>query len=162
MFSAFNAYFTAKNKYEFDHAGELNACPARVWQTLVDFRGWSDWWDGLEHIELLNPAASLDRGSRIRSSWRGGLPYSLTFDAVVREVVPEKGLRFFVTGDLSGHGNCCLTPVNGKTYLRFSWHVAPTKLWFKMTAPIAHSVFRENHDHIIHQAGRRLALSIAK
>ncbi len=158
MFNAFNAYMTAKNQYEFDYAGEINACPARVWQTLVDFQGWPAWWEGLERIEPLGPVDSLARGSRIRSSWRGVLPYSLTFDAVVREIVPEKSLEFFVTGDLSGFGSCRLTPVNGNTYLGFSWQVAPTKLWFKMSAPIAHSVFRENHDHIMRQAARGLAL----
>lgn len=161
MFSAFNTYMTAKNQYDFDHSGELNASPAKVWQTLVDFQGWHGWWEGLERIEQLDNRTFLERGCRIRSSWRGALPYSLTFDTVVRSVVPETSLEFFVTGDLSGYGSCRLIPLHGDrcrtTRLVFSWHVAPTKLWFKMSAPIAHSVFRENHDKIMYKAARGLA-----
>ncbi len=50
-----------------------NACPGLA--GLVDFRGWPDWWEGLERIEQLGPGGSLDKGSRIRSSWRGMLPH---------------------------------------------------------------------------------------
>ncbi|HCY84435.1 MAG TPA: hypothetical protein DHV36_04800 [Desulfobacteraceae bacterium] len=156
MVSFFNAWIAAQNSYGFRHSGSLGAPPRDVWAVMTDFMSWPTWWQGLREIRRLDEGA-LARGSCIRSSWQGNLPYSLTFDAVIRDIRPEQSLSFFVTGDLSGGGRCRLLPVPEGTWLEFTWQVAPTRLWFRMSAPIVRSVFKENHDRIMASGGRGLA-----
>ncbi|MCG8618583.1 MAG: SRPBCC family protein [Desulfobacterales bacterium] len=159
MVSFFNAWLTAQNYYGFQHSVGLEARPGDVWDVLTDFRAWPGWWNGLQEIQRLD-AGTLARGSRIRSAWQGRLPYSLTFDAVIRDISPGKSLSFFVTGDLSGAGDCRLLEVEEGTQLEFSWQVAPTRLWFRMSAPIARSVFKENHDRMMVSGGRGLTAEL--
>ena len=116
MVSFFNAWLTAQNIYGFQHSVGLGARPGDVWEVLTDFRSWPRWWNGLQEIQYLDDGA-LARGSRIRSAWQGRLPYSLTFDAVIRNICPGASLSFFVTGDLSGTGSCKLLQVQEGTRL---------------------------------------------
>ncbi|WP_022663892.1 SRPBCC family protein [Desulfospira joergensenii] len=152
MINFFNSYFMEKNRYCFDHVWEINADPDRVWDELVAFELWPGWWEGLETIEDKDSGRPLGRGSRIRSTWKGALPYSLTFDASIQNFIPGARLSFFVSGDLTGYGDCRFRPCKEGTRIRFSWNVAPNKLWIKLSAPFAHSMFRENHDQVLAQA----------
>lgn len=152
MIGFFSSYFAEKNTYCFDHAWEINADPDRVWDELAGFEQWPGWWEGLERIENREPGKPLGRGSRIRSTWKGALPYCLTFDAVIKDYTPGVFLSFAVNGDLTGTGECRFRACKGRTCIRFLWRVMPNKLWIRMSAPFARSMFRENHDQILARA----------
>ena len=157
MFSLFNAYLEEKNTYGFNHTWTVNAEPDKVWHALAKFRDWPAWWEGLETIQCMASPPVIARGTRIRSTWKGSLPYRLTFDAQIRSFVLGESLCFGVDGDLEGHGRCIFKNAAGRTQIQFSWQVAPTKLWFKMSAPFARSLFEENHDLIMAQAQKGLS-----
>lgn len=148
----FNTYFINKNQYTFDNTWEVNTSLDRVWDELVLFEKWPLWWEGLESIHRKDSLETLGRGSRIRSSWKGTLPYCLTFDSLIRAFVSKTYLGFSVTGDLEGYGTIEFASCPTGTRIHFSWQVAPTILWIRMSAPFARSVFQENHDQILSQA----------
>lgn len=152
MFNFFSAYLMEKNTYCFEHAWKIHADPDRVWDELAGFEQWPGWWDGLENIENRDPGKPLGRGSRIRSTWKGALPYCLTFDAIITDYTRGVVLRFAVSGDLTGYGECRFRSSGQGTALRFLWQVVPSRLWIRMSAPFARSIFKENHDRILARA----------
>ncbi|MCG8683340.1 MAG: SRPBCC family protein [Desulfobacterales bacterium] len=156
MLSLLDTYFREKNRYGFEHSWTIHASPDRVWNELSRFQDWPGWWEGLETIQYLESPPGLGRGTRIRSTWKGSLPYRLTFDTHIRNFVPANSLSFWVGGDLAGFGRCRFLADDQGTRVNFSWQVSPTKLWFKMSAPFARPLFKENHDQIMAQAEKGL------
>jgi len=106
----------------------------------------------LERIEPVNRFDQLQKGNHLRSVWKGSLPYSISFDAIINDITPYSFLAFNVTGDLNGKGSCRVQPLANNTMINFVWEVAPTKFWMKMSSPFARPFFIENHDQLIEQA----------
>jgi hypothetical protein len=152
MLNLLSTYLDKKNTYGFTHAWEVPAPAETIWKTLTDYQAWPGWWEGLSTIESLTPQSPLGKGSRIRSTWKGTLPYSICFDAEITSFYPYFYLEFQVTGDLVGNGCCKFSSCTRGTRIQLTWQVVPTIFWIRMSAPFARSIFQENHDQIMHQA----------
>ena len=149
MISLFNAYIDKTNSYSFNNCWNIEAPLEQSWKALFSYKKWTDWCDGLEKIEPLDQFDPIKKGHHIRSTWKGTLPYSISFDAVIKDVAPYSFLSFSVTGDLCGEGICHFLPWNQNTMINLIWNVSPTKLWMRMSSPFARSFFIENHDRIV-------------
>ncbi len=152
MMSPFNDFFNKTNNYYFNNSWRVDAPVAHTWNALLNYKKWPGWCHGLEKIEPVNRFDHLRKGNHLRSVWKGSLPYSICFDAVIDDITPYSFLAFKVTGDLHGKGSCRIHPFDDNTMINFIWEVAPTKLWMKMSSPFARPIFIENHDQIIQQA----------
>jgi len=162
MMSQFEDFLNKKNQYNFNSLWRINAPLELIWNELINYKKWPVWCDGLEKIEPLDQFGRLQKGNNIRSIWKGFLPYTITFDAVVHDFIQYSFLSFKVTGDLHGKGICCFESSPGTTTVQFVWNVAPTKFWMRMGSLVARPVLVENHNHILEQAVRGFTQMILK
>jgi hypothetical protein len=152
MINFINDYIDKKNYYSFNNCWHIDAPLEQSWNELINYKKWPAWCDALEKIEPLGQIDHLKIGNHIRSVWKGQLPYSIRFDAIIKDIAPYSFLSFNVTGDLRGEGICHFLRSNENTMINFVWNVFPTKLWMRMSAPFARPLFIVNHDLIIEQA----------
>ncbi len=152
MISFFNDYIDKKNYYNFNNCWNIDAPLEQSWNELLNYKKWPAWCDALEKIEPLGQFDHLKKGNHIQSIWKGTFPYSVSFDAIIKDIIPYSFLSFNVTGDLRGEGICHFLGSNESTMINFIWNVFPTKLWMRMCSSFARPLFIENHDLIIEQA----------
>jgi hypothetical protein len=152
MISFVTDYIERKNLYRFNNCWRIAAPLEESWNELMNYKRWPVWCAGLEKIETLGEIDQLKKGNHIRSVWRGALPYSVSFDTIIKDVAPYSFLSFNVAGDLCGEGICHFLSSDRNTTIHFTWNVFPTKLWMRMSAPFARAFFIGNHDLIIEQA----------
>jgi hypothetical protein len=148
----FDDFVHKQNQYGFNNFWRVNAPLELIWHEVIHYERWPAWCAGLKKVESLGSFGALEKGNHIRSIWKGSLPYTLTFDAVLEEFIPYSFLAFKVSGDLYGQGVCHFKSCPGNTAIHFEWNVSPTKLWMRMSSLVARSVFMENHNLIIEQA----------
>ncbi|MDD9305083.1 MAG: hypothetical protein HUK40_23190 [Desulfobacter sp.] len=152
MIHFFSHYLNKKNDYYFNNSWDIHAPLEQSWNELINYKQWPQWCHALETIDSIGQTAHLKKGNHIRSVWKGTLPYTICFDATIKDVKPYSFLSFTVTGDLNGEGSCHFLESNENTRINFIWNIFPTKLWMRMTAPFARPLFIENHDLVIEQA----------
>ncbi|MFH2092510.1 MAG: hypothetical protein ABIJ31_09120 [Pseudomonadota bacterium] len=144
-------FLNKKNQYSFSTSWDIDAPLELVWNELINYQKWPTWCRSLEKIEQRGFFDAVKRGNTIRSTWKGVLPYRITFDSVVDNVTQYSFLSFDVTGDLYGQGMCYFRASHDITTIHFIWNVSPTKLWIKMSSPFARVIFIENHNYIMDQ-----------
>ncbi len=152
MISLFNEYIDKTNSYTFNNCWNIESPLKQSWNELLNYEKWPAWCDALEKIEPVGQVDYLKKGNHIRSVWKGTLPYSVCFDAIIKDIVPYSFLSFNVTGDLSGGGSCHFQQSDENTIINFIWNVSPTKLWMRMCSPFARSLFIENHYYVVEHA----------
>lgn len=148
------------NQYRFDHSWHFNAAPEFIWNELMNISQWPRWCPTIETIQPLGRSRQLRIGNQIRTTWKGSLPYSITFDCVVTAFTTYDFISFTVHGDLAGNGICHFTGSKENTAVQFIWDVAPTRLWIRMSAPFARPVFIGNHNYIMDEMARGFARRI--
>ncbi len=149
MIRFLNDYIDKTNYYSFNNCWNIDAPLEQSWDELLNYKKWPAWCDALEKIEPLGLFNCVKKGNHIRSVWKGALPYSICFDAIIKDVDPYSFLSFNVMGDLRGEGICHFLRSNENTIINFIWNVSPTKPWMRISSPFARPLFIENHDHII-------------
>lgn len=150
-------------EYRLSTLWQLDAPLDAVWQAIVDAEAWPLWWPGVETVVTLERGQGPGGlGSRQRFTWRGALPYRLSFVACLTRVEPLRLLEGRVAGELEGVG-CwrfgCSTPRRSpvQSWVRFDWRVRTTPLWMNLIAPLAGPVFRWNHEVLMRAGGSGLA-----
>lgn len=96
-------------------------------------------------------------GSLRRFTWRGRLPYRLTFDLRVTRAVPLSLLEGRASGEVEGVGRWHFCNDGGVTVVRYEWHVRTNRLWMNIIAPIARPLFKWNHDQVMRQGAEGMA-----
>ena len=135
--------------YEFVTRWTFDAPLARVWDEIYHPERWSDWWKAVLAVSLIEPGDELGVGTLRRYTWRGMLPYRLTFDMRTTLVEPLARLEGIATGELDGVGKWTFDADGGKTRVLYEWTVRATKKWMQLTAPVARPLFEWNHDVVM-------------
>lgn len=144
-------------RYEFGTRWVLDASLESVWEAIGDPREWPEWWRGAQSAELIEAGAEDGTGQRTRYAFRSALPYTLTFETVVREVDPGHLLVADVSGDLEGQGRWEAAEDGGVTVLDLSWHVRTTEPAMNALAPLLRPAFVWNHHRLMRQGAAGLA-----
>jgi len=147
----FTAFIDKNSCYLFHNSWKINAPVELIWNELINFKKWPAWCEGLESIEPLGQFSSLQEGNQVKSMWKGILPYTITFNAEIKDFTLYSFLSFSVTGDLHGNGTCHFLSGNDFTNIHFTWNVSTTKLWMRMSSPLIRPLFIENHNRIMDQ-----------
>lgn len=92
-----------------------------------------------------------------RYTWKGRLPYRLTFDVRVTHMQLQTMVEGMATGDVEGFGRWEFESDGEATLVRYAWHVRPTLPWMRLLSPVADQAFRWNHDGLMRQGGEGLA-----
>ncbi len=137
-------------EYSFVTRWKIRAPLERVWDAIYHSEQWPTWWKGVERVEEIRSASGPNGvGSVRRFIWKNTLPYRLTFDMTVTRVDPPEIIESIAAGELEGTGRWTLTPMGLGTVARYDWNVRTTKLWMNLLAPVAHPLFRWNHDVVM-------------
>jgi hypothetical protein len=143
--------------FEFFTTWHLDAPLARVWDTLYDALGWPVWWEGLVAVVQVEPGKERGIGSLQRYTWKGRLPYRLTFDIRVTRVERPNLIEGVASGDVEGVGRWLVSGRGTTTTVAYVWQIRTTKRWMKLLAPLARPLFRWNHNQVMRRGGIGLA-----
>ncbi|HSI23010.1 MAG TPA: SRPBCC family protein [Methylophilaceae bacterium] len=144
-------------KYHFLTTWKLDAPRAAVCQAIEDSLAWPEWWPGVERVEELASGDANGIGSIRRYTWKGRLPYRLTFDVQVTHMELQTMVEGVASGDVEGRGRWTFSTEGEFTVARYEWDVRPTLLWMRLLNPLASPLFRWNHDILMQQGGEGLA-----
>lgn len=148
----------AANRYHLTTLWLLEAPLATVWEAIVQAEAWPGWWWGVEQVITLERGRdSGGLGTRQRFTWKGALPYRLSFVSCVTRLEPLRLLQGRVQGELEGVGRWRFGRHAGRTWVRFDWRVRTTSAWMNRLALLARPLFCWNHRVLMHAGGIGLA-----
>lgn len=145
------------NLYDLVTLWQLDAPLDAVWEAITHPEDWPDWWTGAERVVSLDAGDERGVGARQHYTWKSVLPYRLSFVSRVTRVEHQRLLEGLVEGELEGVGRWHFRHENGLTLVRYEWQVRTTRRWMKLLAPLAHPLFRWNHDLLMRAGGIGLA-----
>lgn len=143
--------------YRFITHWHIEAPLQSVYDAIEDTLAWPRWWHGVEQVEERHKGDADGIGSIRRYTWKGRLPYRLSFDAHATRIEPMAVLEAVVSGDLQGIGRWMFSQGGGIATVRYEWYVATTRHWMNLVAPVARFAFRNNHDLLMQRGAEGLA-----
>lgn len=129
----------------------------QVYDAVFDSLHWPDWWPGVKHVEQISAGDADGIGSLRRYTWKGRLPYHLSFVACATKIERFRLLAADVDGDLAGTGRWTFLQDGGITTVRYDWQVRTTRPWMNALAPVAGGLFARNHHAVMREGGEGLA-----
>jgi hypothetical protein len=142
---------SAVASYKFVTNWQLDAPVATVWDHIHHSERWPQWWPSVVSVVEIQKGDETGVGSVRRYTWRGALPYRLTFDMRTTLVKRHERLEGVATGELSGQGRWALSSEGSVTRVRYDWEVDANKAWMRLLSPIARPLFEWNHDVVMNR-----------
>jgi hypothetical protein len=146
-----------KMEYRFVTVWWIEAPIEAVCEAISHSLNWPQWWRNVESVEELAPGDVRGIGSVRRYTWRGRLPYRLTFDICVVHAEPLTTVAGIASGDVEGQGRWSFTTDGCVTSARFEWQIRTTTVWMNLLALFARPLIKWNHDGIMRHGGEALA-----
>jgi uncharacterized protein YndB with AHSA1/START domain len=151
--------------YSFVTIWRVEAPIERVFDAIRDSKAWPSWWPTVLKVEDIAEGDERGIGLVRRYTFKGKLPYTLTFDLKVDRVEEPTSLGGVASGELAGTGVWTLTADGpSTTTVRYDWNVRTTRWWMNLLAPLAGGIFRDNHDFVMSDGrvalGRLLGVEI--
>lgn len=135
----------------------IEAPIADVYEAVRDSARWPSWWPAVERVVDLEPGAASGIGRVQRYTWKGVLPYRLSFDLRVTRIEPHEALEGVASGELEGVGRWRFSAENPLTTVRHEWCVRTTRGWMNRVAPVARPLFEWNHAVVMRRGAQGLA-----
>jgi len=143
--------------YRFITIWQIDAPIQAVCETICHSQNWPHWWGNVVRVEEISPGDARGIGSVRRYTWRGRLPYRLTFDIRVVHFEPLAVIEGIASGDVEGRGRWSFAADGAATVVRYEWEVRTTRPWMNALALIARPVIEWNHHAVMQQGGVALA-----
>ncbi|MEM8487655.1 MAG: SRPBCC family protein [Bacteroidota bacterium] len=146
--------------YTFLTTWHFNAPIERVWELIHNTSRWPIWWKAVQEVKEISRGDDAGIGSVKRFTWRGALPYRLTFDMTATEIEHLRVIAGRAQGELDGTGRWTFREDESGTHVQYVWEVKATKFWMRWLSPLARPAFRWNHDLVMRwgEAGIRAEL----
>lgn len=122
-----------------------------LWEAMVRVDDYPDWWPWLRHFE----ATAVEPGDRWRCRVQPPLPYSLTFDVTIADVVATERVTATITGEITGTARLDLADHPGGSEIRLTSALAPSNRLLKAVALAARPVVRFGHDWVLDTGARQ-------
>ncbi|MCF6843478.1 polyketide cyclase, partial [Klebsiella pneumoniae] len=90
--------------YQFSTVWRVEASIQEVWDVFSHPDRWPEWWGSLERIVEIRKGDLRGIGALHRYTWKGALPYRLTFDINVLKIRPCTLLEGQASGAVEGRG----------------------------------------------------------
>lgn len=148
--------------YQFSTVWRVEASVQEVWEILCHPDLWPEWWESLEQIIELKKGDVRGIGALHRYTWKGALPYRLTFDIHVLTIQPLCLLEGEASGEVEGRGVWSLTERGRETIVRYDWDIRTNARWMNVLAPLAGAIFRWNHDRVMRDGAKGLARRLGR
>ena len=143
--------------YHFVTTWLLRAPVGSVFAALDDAASWPGWWSNVRRAELVEAGGEDHVGRVWDFTWRGVLPYDLSFRSRVTRREPPWRLDGHAEGELIGEGCWRLYEGGEGTAVVYTWDVRTSRPWMNRLAPVARPLFAANHDAIMRRGGEALA-----
>ncbi len=144
-------------QYRFVTTWNIEAPIEAVCEAISLSLNWPQWWRNVESVVDLSPGDDRGIGSVRRYTWRGRLPYRLTFDIRVSHIEPLAAIEGIASGDVEGLGRWSFTTDGTVTIVRYEWQVHTTPVWMNLLALFARPFIKWNHNSVMQQGGVALA-----
>lgn len=144
-------------EYRFITVWHIEAPLEAVCDAIYHSLSWPQWWRNVERVEELAPGDARGIGSVRRYTWRGRLPYRLTFDICVVHDEPLATIEGIASGDVEGKGRWSFSADGNVTIVRYDWQVRTTPMWMNLLALFARPFIEWNHNAVMRQGGEALA-----
>ncbi|ABO53804.1 SRPBCC family protein [Burkholderia vietnamiensis] len=144
-------------EYRFSTTWRVDAPLAAVWDAIYQVDRWPEWWKGAVRTVELEPGDARGVGALQRYTWKGALPYRLTFDMRVLRVERPRVLAGRASGAIEGDGRWSFRGDGARTVVRYDWHIRTREPWMNWLAPVARPLFTWNHDVVMREGARGLA-----
>ena len=135
--------------FKFVTDWRFNAPISDIWDEIYHSERWPQWWKGVTSVIEIQPGDESGVGAVRQYTWRGTLPYRLTFEMRTTQVQECSRLEGEATGELNGRGGWLFSREASASLVRYEWEVAATKWWMRLAIPIARPVFEWNHDCVM-------------
>ncbi len=126
----------------------MDASPAEVWRVLADVDGYPSWWPWLRRFD----ASCLGDGERWSCTVKPPLPYTVSFDLVLRDVVARRSVAADVEGEILGTARVDLRRRGSGTELDLVSDLEPSRTFLVGLSRLAGPVARFGHEFIIDAA----------
>ena len=143
--------------YRLTTIWRIDAPVQQVYDAICRPSRWPSWWRGVKNVVELEPGDHRGVGRVLRYTWKGLLPYALTFTIQVVRVMPLVALEGVASGELEGMGRWLFSQEGSVTAVCYEWRVRTTRPWMNLIEPIAGPLFEWNHDLIMREGGKGLA-----
>lgn len=137
------------NEYRFVTLWKINAPLVDVWNTIADIDRFPEWWKAVKKIEIVEPGDERGINAIVRQTWRGVLPYQLSFVSRTTEVDYPRSISLVATGSLEGEGRWTFDEEDGVTTVRYDWNVRTTGAGMTLLALALKPLLAWNHDEIM-------------
>lgn len=143
--------------YRFVTTWRIEAPLQSVSEAICYSMNWPHWWSNVEKVEEIAPCDAQGIGGVRRYTWRGSLPYRLTFDIRVIHFEPLNVIEGIASGDVEGRGRWSFSADGAVTIVRYEWQIRTTRAWMNLLAVFARPVIEWNHNAVMQQGGVALA-----
>jgi len=126
----------------------VDATPAEVWSVLAAVDAYPHWWPWLRRFE----ATRLSDGARWSCTVKPPLPYTVSFDLVLRDVAPRRSVAADVEGEIVGTARVDLRRQGAGTELALVSDLEPSRTFLVGLSRLARPVARFGHEFIIDAA----------
>jgi len=89
-------------EYQLSTTWRIKAPLQDVWDALYHPDAWPNWWKNLVQIVEIEKGDALSIGALHRHTWKGVLPYRITFDIRILNIVPLQRLEGQASGEVEG------------------------------------------------------------
>jgi hypothetical protein len=137
--------FSAPAPFTFDRSWEFAVPPHRLWAVLSDTSAFRQWWPWLRSFEPV----TLEEGARTRCSIGPPLPYVLTIDVNVVQVVPQTLVAVVVSGDLAGPARLEIEATSAGSRARLVWEVEVCRPMLRLAAAVARPMLQWGHEWVV-------------
>lgn len=149
-------------QYKFVSTWELPAPIERVWDVIADSQHWPVWWPAVTAVQELEPGEAGGLGNLRRYTFKGALPYALSFEMRSTRLEQPHFLAGRAFGQLEGEGRWYLDRVSDdRTVVRYEWDVHTNRTWMNVLAPLLRPFFLWNHDYVMDSGERGLRRYLA-
>lgn len=131
--------------FRFDGTWVFPVPPAQLWAVFSRTDRFQEWWPWLRTLE----SDGLVEGTVSHCVVRAPLPYSLTFEVAVLEVVPERLVDTQVSGDLEGPARLDLNAHPEGSEARLSWELELRDPLLRTAAVVARPVMEWGHSWVV-------------
>jgi hypothetical protein len=136
--------------YSFVTIWRVEAPIDQIYDALRESMAWPTWWHAVTAVEQIRAGDAAGIGDIRRYTFKGKLPYTLSFDLEVDRIEAPTTLAGVASGELAGTGVWTLSDDGTRlTTVRYDWNVRTTRWWMNLLAPLAGPIFRSNHDFVM-------------
>jgi uncharacterized protein YndB with AHSA1/START domain len=145
------------NHYSFVTSWGIEAPLQAVWDVISSSHDLPSWWKAVLNVKTIQQGNDMGVGRLEEQTWKGVLPYQLTFLIKITAVDYLKSIEFTASGDLEGYGKWSFKPEEHGVTLQHTWEVKTTEKWLSILAPVAKPLLAWNHDEIMRWGAQGLA-----